>query len=157
MPMALGNVQLTISRRRPAPLFEHTIISPQPHRAAIAILAHIFGLLGIEVNNRMRRLVINLHGVRSREPEHMTSKLNRRQLHAVAKTQIRNLFLPRELNRRDNPLDPARAKSARDNNSVIAGALFYFGGFLLILLGVNPIQERARVVMPGRVLDGLNY
>src|SRR2546427_4889921 len=152
MAVALLDDALPVQARREAPLPEDDRIEAQAHRAA---LVGDGPLLRQEVDDPVRRLRIDLRGVRAGEAAHVPRVLDHRALHAQADPEVRHAPLARVAHRFDLAEDPAVAEAARHQDAVDAAELDG-GAVPLDVLGVDPLHVHPRIVRDAAVGEGLD-
>ena len=113
--VALVDHGLAVDLARGGALVQLDRVGAQAHRAA-----HVRDLLllGQQVDDRVRRLGVELGRVRAVHVDDVARELRDRHLHAQADAQERDLLLARDPRRGDLALDPALAEAARDQDPV---------------------------------------
>src|SRR5919201_1095539 len=113
--MTLLDDPLTVETRGAAALFEDDRVETEPHRAALVGEAT---LLGQEVDDRMRRVRIELRGIRAGEPAHVPRVLDHRALQTETDAEERHALLAGVSHRLDLAFDAAIPESAGHENAV---------------------------------------
>ena len=117
---------------------------PQPHRSTQ--LFHAAQLAQL-INHPVRRSRIKLAGIRIFQPSNIPRILDASRLHTQANPKVRNLLLPRILNRLQHSLNPALAKPARHQQSVETLQLRFVAAVSsLEPLRLNPAQIQLQIV-----------
>ena len=113
--VALVDHGLAVDLARGGALVQLDRVGAQAHRAA-----HVRDLLllGQEVDDRVRRLGVELGRVRAVHADDVARELRDRHLHAEADAQERDLLLAGDPRGGDLALDPALAEAARDQDAV---------------------------------------
>ena len=115
-------------------------IRAEAHRAA---LVDDLALLVHEVDHRMRRVRVELAGVRTGEPARVARELDRRAVQPEAQPEERDVLHPGEAGRGDLALDAAEPEAAGDHDAVeVAQAAF--GEQALGVVGGDPVDLHAR-------------
>ncbi len=118
----------------------------EPH--ARAFVLHV-ALLLEQADDRVGRVFVELGAVRVFEAADVSRELDRRDLHAEAKPEVRHLVFAREPRRANFSFDAALAKSARNQN---AGDIFELAiDAVLQRLRVDQFQVDAAILARGRV------
>ena len=121
-----------------------------PPRSSISLL------VGQQIDDRERRVRVELGGVRVREPDDVAGELDGGALHAEADAEERRARLARVAHGGDLALDRARAEAAGDQDPVDAAeALLRLGR--AEALGVDPLDLEVGAVEDRGVLEGLDH
>ena len=124
--MALGDrevlllrlpVERRIKLRRQRALLHHARVGPEAHRAAL--LGHALLLLH-QVDDRVRRLLVELGRVRVRPAQHVAGIFDHGTLHAEADAEERDLVFARILDREALARHAAAAEATRHEDAVHA-------------------------------------
>jgi len=111
MAVSLDHVSLAVDLFGKRALHDFCRPGTQPH--ARAFIAHTTLLLE-QRDDWFPGVLVELGAVCVLNAADISRKLNRRYLHAKAKTEIRHLVFASELRRPDFPLDAALAESTRN-------------------------------------------
>src|SRR5438067_9704905 len=152
LAVALLDNPLAVEARGEAPLAQHDRIEAEPHRAALVGDAP---LLGQEVDHLVRRLRVELGGVRAGEAADVAGELDHRALHAEADAEVRHALLARVPYGLDLPLDATVAEAAGHQDAVDVGEVAR-GALALDLLGVHPADVHARLARDPAVGEGFD-
>src|SRR5688572_7363769 len=95
MAMPLADFRHSIRLGRQSPLLQNTGVRAEAHRSA---LVHGVALIGHEIDDRVRRLLVELRRVGAVETTDVPCELDDGELHPEADAEIRKLALPGETN-----------------------------------------------------------
>src|SRR5882672_1597143 len=148
--VALRDLICAVDLLRERAVLDETDLRAEPHRAAelrsgAALLQTAVAVLpfGDQRDHGMRRLRVDLGGVRAGEPHDVARVLDHRHLQAEADAQVRHVLLTRELHGSDLAFDAALAEAARHEDGVdlveTAGAF----GLEVLRLDVDDVDARA--------------
>src|SRR3989344_1024468 len=154
--MPLGYLLLPIRLLRDGTGLELARIGSQAHGAAVVLLGELLSLIRQYHDDGVRRLRIDLGRVGILEARDMPRVFHRKQLHAVAEAEIRDLVLAGEPYRVDLPLDAGFAESARDEDAVVLRELLHLLRILLVVLRIQPMQLRLHAELERREFQRLD-
>src|SRR5690625_4329343 len=121
VPMSFLHLFRLKCRRRKGIRLDPASVSTEAHYRFFGIESPF---LLLQIDNRMRRLPIELSAVCSFKSENFAGKINHGYLHAQANSEIRDFVFARIAGRGDFPICSAVSKSARNQNSIDAGKDF---------------------------------
>ena len=118
--MALEDILLAVSGEGDGIAAQPAGIFAQPHRAALLV---DMLLVGHQVDHRVRRVGVNLAGVRAGQTEHVAGVFHHGHLHAQTNAQKRHAMLAGILHGGNLALQPALAEAARHKHAAAARQL----------------------------------
>ena len=149
--VALQHHVLAVEPPRERPGLQRAFLGTEPHRPALAL--HVaLGLL--EVDHRVRGVLVELGGIGPGQPQHIPGELDGRDLHAQAEAQVRDARFAGVSGGADLALDPAVAETAGHED---ATEILELLGRVVALefLGLDLDDLHARVGGDARVLERL--
>ncbi len=111
-------------------------------------------LIGQQIDDRVRRVGIELSTVGTGESAEIPRELDHRALHPEANPEEGNQLLPRVRDRGNLPLDPAASESAGNQHARDVGEML-LGAVPLDFLRIHGLDRHLAVVGDSAVRDGL--
>src|SRR3989344_9028093 len=119
MSVTFGNIFGAIRLVCNSAFFKHARIFSESHGSSVFSAGYFFFLFWHKVNDRMLGIGFYLSSMSIGDISNVSSIFYYHKLHAITKTEIRNLVFTNKLNGLDNPFYSPAPKTARNQYSII--------------------------------------
>ncbi len=155
MAMALGNKMFAVRAERDGSGGERCGICSEPHGCAVIFGGQILLLFRHNIDHRMRRLGIDLRGIRPVQPRDVPREFDDSKLHAVTKPEIGDAVFPAIPDCRNLALNAARTEPPGNDDAVVPGKSGEQPRIFFEFFAVDPFDSGLAFPKIRRMLNGL--